>query len=327
MVKNKYAIGIVLFPFLIAATAYAGSTMSEGIHRGPYPDYNLNALHLSLLADKSAKSDESKNEDKVFQKLQAELDKEKNRRKVLERFEMAGQRGLTLGDISLTLLNYSYHETDDSGRPQAFITAKCHIDISLYEKQAAELRKREPRAMILLPDSERIVLGVFDDAKDELITLVDFPTSMKPITRFMKLRKNKPEYMILTAEQDEDSDGLMWQAAGPVIELGTAIIGYDTTNKTYFIIKEIKTYEHVAADGPDGSIAYVDKAAVSWSDWINNEYRELIVTTKRKILSISGNAKAEFKNRKEVYRWISDKEISLVERIDDGKRTINRRRF
>ncbi len=275
----------------------------------------------------SAQSDLSLREDKVFQKLQAELNKEKNRRKVFERLEMAGQRGLTLGDISLTLLNYSYHETDDSGRPQAFITAKCHINISLYEKQAAEIRQRSPHAMILLPDSEKIILGVFDDGKDELITLVDFPASMKPLVSFVKLRKDKPEFMLLSAAQDEDRDGLLWPGADPIPlnELSTAIIGYDTTKKCYFIVKKIKTYNYVAADGPDGSIAYVDKAEASWSDWINDKYREVIVTTKRKILSISGNEAAGFKNRKEVYTWINEKELSLVERIDDGKIKINRR--
>lgn len=326
-IKTAITIAALVVCSYLTPTSFAGS-WNGWIYQDPYPtSYMLSAVNSSLLANQITKSTDSKNEDTAFQKLQTELNKEKNRKKVLERLEMAGLRGLTLDNISLNLLNYSFHETNDSGRPQAFITAQCHIDISLYEKQAAELRKREPRARILLPDSEKIVLGVFDDEKDELITFADYPVAMKPTIRFVKLRQNRPEHIILSAEQDADADGLMWQSAGlPVRQLRTAIIGYDTKNKAYFIVKEIEAYKYVAADGPDGSIAYIDTSEVTWSDWINNDYREVIVTTKRKILSRSGNAKAGFKERKEVYTWINDKELSLKERIDDGKRKISRGR-
>ncbi|MEW6066821.1 MAG: hypothetical protein AB1610_00775 [Nitrospirota bacterium] len=266
--------------------------------------------------------------DAEFQKSQAELNKEKHRKKVVSRFEvMEGLRGLTVKDISLALLDYSYHYLNDSGRRQPFVTVHCRIDISKFEKDAEKLREhlkstgmRAP-IEIQLPDTERTIIGLLDDVKGEFVTFAALPKSMKPLVQFANLRKNKPEYVILTLEPNENCTD-----CDLVNALSTAVFGFDEQNKTHFKILEVKTYRRVYPDEDiEKGIGYIEKSTVSWSDWINNEYRELIISTERELLDGKTDTKLEFKNKKEIYSWINDKELSLVERIVDGKSTMNRR--
>ena len=133
----------------------------------------------------------------------------------MSRFEvMEGLRGLNIEDISLTLLNYSYHYLNDSGRRQPFVTVQCRIDISKFEKDAEKLREhlkstgRRAPVNIELPDSERTILGLIDDVKDEFVTLAALPKWVRPVVQFVELRKNKPEYMILTLEPAENCTGV-----------------------------------------------------------------------------------------------------------------------
>ena len=90
------------------------------------------AISKSHLAQKA---DASNSKDAEFQKLQAELTKEKHKKKVLARFEKEGLRGLTVEDISLTLLDYSYHILNDSGKPEPFVTVRCNINIGKFRKR------------------------------------------------------------------------------------------------------------------------------------------------------------------------------------------------
>ncbi len=266
--------------------------------------------------------------EKTFQELQDELKKEKHKKKVISRFEVVeGLRGLNVEDISLTLLDYSYHYLNDSGRRQPFVTVKCLIDIRKFEKDADKLREhlksigRQAPVNIQLPDSERLILGLIDDEKDEFITIAALPKSVKPVVKFAELRKNKPEYMILTLEPDESCT-----KCDTYYALNTAIMGFDERDKTYYSVMEIKTYQVVDGfDDLDAGIGYIDKATVSWSDWIDNEYRELIVETEREILGTEEDAKATFQNKKEIYSWVNDKELALVERIVDEKITMSRK--
>jgi hypothetical protein len=267
--------------------------------------------------------------EKTFQELQGELNKEKYKRKVVSRFEVIeGLRGLNIEDISLTLLDYSYHILNDSGRRQPFVTVQCRIDISKFEKDAEKLREhlkstgRRAPVNIELPDSERTILGLIDDVKDEFITLVSLPKWVTPVVQFADLRKNRPEYMILTLEPAENCT-----ECDLVKAFSTAVFGFDEKNKTYDKILDLKIYREVEShDDLNTGYGYIDKSSVSWSDWINNEYRELIISTERKTLGPEGVAKEEFKNKKEIYSWVNDKELALVERIVDGKSTISRRK-
>lgn len=266
--------------------------------------------------------------EKTFQELQDDLNKEKYKRKVVSRFEVIeGLRGLNIEDISLTLLDYSYHILNDSGRRQPFVTVQCRIDISKFEKDAEKLREhlkstgRRAPVNIVLPDSERTIVGLIDNVKDEFITLAALPKSVKPLVQFADLRQNKPEYMILTLEPNENCTD-----CDLVNALSTAVFGFDEKNKTYDKILDLKTYRSVdAQDDLSAGSGHIDKASVSWSDWINNEYRELIISTEREILGPNENATAAFKNKKEIYSWVNDKELALVERIVDGRSTMSRR--
>ena len=282
------------------------------------------AISKSHLAQKA---DASNSKDAEFQKLQAELTKEKHKKKVLARFEKEGLRGLTVEDISLTLLDYSYHILNDSGKPEPFVTVRCNINIGKFEKEAEKLRShlqstgRRAPIHIELPDSERIIIGLFDNIKDELITFASLPKSMKPVVQFAELRKKKPEYMIFTIVPDENcTDCDMVKA------FSTAVFSFNEKNKTYDKILDVKTYRRVdPEDDIEKGIGYINKSSVSWSDWVNNEYRELIVSTERELLDGKTDTKPEFKNKKEIYTWINDKELSLIERIVDGKSTMNLR--
>lgn len=265
--------------------------------------------------------------DAEFQKLQAELNKEKHRKKVLARFEVEGLHGLTLEDISLTLLDYSYHILNDSGRPEPFVTVQCKINIGKFEKAAenfkAHLKSTGMQAPIhiQLPDSERIIIGLIDNEKNEFITFTSLPKSVRAVVKFADLQKKKPEYMIFTIVPDENCT-----ECGMVKAFSTAVFGFNENNKTYDKILDIKTYRRVDPDEDiENGIGYIEKSTVSWSDWINNEYRELIVSTERELLGGKADAKPKFKNKKEIYTWINDKELSLIERIIDEKSTMNRR--
>ena len=273
----------------------------------------LIALSQGALAAQSEKS----LKDAEFQKLQNELNSRYSKEKVVGRFEKEGLSGLAPEDISLTLLSYSYRYTDDSGKPQVFIIAKCSINISRFEKEAEELRKQlppnGPRMRIGLPDSSRTLIGVLDVENHKLVTLASPRPSIKPVVRFVKLHKDSPENILITGEQEDCDD------CEPLMEMEIGIVGFDSKDKVYKFIFTAKTYEHVEADGHDGGIGYIDRSDISWSDWINNEYRELIITTKREILRIEGDATGGFKNRREVYTWNNEKKLYLAERVDDGR--------
>lgn len=289
-------------------------------------------IGLSLSAFNAVKAKQvghpSKASEKSFQKLQDELNKEKHKKKVLSRFEvMEGQRGLRVEDISLTLLNYSYHYLNDSGRRQPFVTVQCSIDISRFEENAAKVREylkstgRHFSVDIRLPDTERTIVGLIDDVKDEFITLAALPKWVKPVLQFAELRKGRPEYVILTVEPAENCT-----ECDLVKALNTAVFGFEAKSKTYDKILEIKTYREVEDhDYLSEGRGYVDKSTVSWSDWARNGYRELIISTERETFGPEGATKPAFKSKKEIYGWVSDKELTLVERIVDGKSIMNRR--
>ncbi len=268
--------------------------------------------------------------EKTFQELQDELNKEKHKKKVISRFEVkAGLSGLNIEDISLTLLDYSYHYLNDSGRRQPFVTVKCLIDIRKFEKDAEKLGEHlESTGMhapvnIQLPDSERLILGLLDDEKDEFITLAALPRAVVPVIKFAELRKKQPEFMIITLEPDETCTKCDQYDA-----LNTTVFGFDRRNKSFYKALEVKTYRSVdVQDDLSAGSGYKDKASVSWSDWINDEYRELIISTEREIQGQEDGSqnKAAFRNTKEIYGWINDKELVLIERIVDGQSIINRR--
>lgn len=265
----------------------------------------------------------TESKDAEFKKLQKELDSQYAKEKVVGRFEKDGLNGLTPEDISLTLLSYSYHYTDDSGRPQAFVIAKCSINISKFEKEAEEIRKQlpanGPRIRIALPDSTRTLIGTLDVENHKLVTLASPLSSVKPVVKFVKLRKDSPEYILITGEEKEGCTD-----CDPMMEMEVGIVGFDKTDKAYKYVFTAKVYERMDADGADGGISYVDRSEVSWSDWINNEYRELIIKTNRKILRIEGRSSAGFKNRKEIYGWDNNKKLYMAERADDGKIVVSR---
>lgn len=266
--------------------------------------------------------------EKTFQELQDELNKDKHKKKIISRFEVVeGARGINIEDISLTLLDYSYHRLNDSSRKQPFVIVRCRINISKFEKEADKLREhlkstaRQAPVEIQLPDLERTIVGLLDDVKDEFITFASLPNSVKPAVKFADLRKNKPEHIILTMEPSENCTECDQNYA-----LNTAVMGFDVNSKTYSMLMELKTYRFVdSEDDLDAGTGYIDRSNVSWSDWINNEYRELIVTTEREIIETEAGAKPRFRNKKEIYSWLNDKELALVERIIDGKRTMSRR--
>lgn len=282
-------------------------------------------LSLSTIAVAKVSNTEIVHE-KTFQELQHELNKEKHRQKVLARFEVEGLKGITTNDISLVLIDYSYHFLNNSGKKQPFVTVECHIDISKFEQEAENLRaylkstgSRAP-VNIELPDAERMVVGLLDDEKDEFITMASFPKSVKPIVAFAELRKSKPEYTILSLEPDKNCTD-----CEPINALNTAIIGFDEKTKAYFKVFETNTYRHVDESSDlDTRRGYIDKATISWSDWIDNRYRELIISTVRVPMIPDDHAKPAFQNKKEIYSWVNDKELALVERIVDGQITINR---
>ena len=264
----------------------------------------------------------------AFQKLQSDLNKEKYKKKVLSRFEVVeGLRGLTLDDISLTLLNYSYHILNDSGKPEPFLTMRCNIDISRFEKGAEELRKslqakgqRGP-INIELPDSERTIVGVIDNEKDELITFASVPKTVNLSAKFAELQNKKPEYIILSMEPADPRTG-----DARLFGMGTTIFAFDEKSKTYNNLLDLKTYQRVDPyDDMENHSGYIDKSTLTWSDLINGEYRELIVSTERETLDGNPDARLAFRNRKDIYGWVNAKKLALVERIVDGKITISRR--
>ncbi len=281
------------------------------------PTRSVNAMITSL--EKKVRWGGS---EKSFQELQNELNKEKHKRKVISRFEVVeGIHGISVENITLTLLEYSYHYVNDSGRRQPVVTARCSIDISNFEKDVERLRGqlqstgRQAPINIELPDKERTIVGVLDDVKDEFITFAALPNYVRPILKFAKLRMFKPEYIVLSLERNETSTEI-----DQFRSFSTAVFGFDERNKTYVKVLEIKTYRE-AESSDNQNYGYIDKSVVSWSDWINNEYRELIISTDREPLGPS----AAFKNKKEVYTWVNDKELALVERIIDGNATMSRR--
>ena len=79
----------------------------------------------------------------------------------------------------------------------------------------------------------------------------------------------------------------------------TAVFSFNEKNKTYDKILDVKTYRRVdPEDDIEKGIGYINKSSVSWSDWVNNEYRELIVSTERELLDGKTDTKPEFKNKK-----------------------------
>jgi len=263
--------------------------------------------------------------EKTFQELQDELNKEKHKKKVVSRFEvLEGVSGFRTEDISLTLLDYSYHRLNDSDHKQPVVIMRCRRDIGKFKKEAEQF-KHDLKSMgslaspeVELPDSERTIIGLLDDVKDELITFAAFPLSVKPILQFAELRKNKPEYMILALEPV--GTDLQWK-------LNTVIFGFDERDKNYYKLLELTTYRTVIdEDDLDMGTGYIDQSRVTWSDWINDQYREVIVSTEREALESKKEAQPTFKSKKDIYTWMNDRALSLVERIVDGKRTMNRRR-
>lgn len=272
------------------------------------PALIITCLSLSLLYTAQAASP-----DAAFQQLQNDLRKEKYKKKVLSRFEVVeGLKGLTLDDISLTLLDYSYHIMNDSGKLEPFLRVQCDIDISRFEKDAeqfkAHLKSMGVRAkpQIQLPDRQRIIFGLIDNEKDEFITFASLPKSKKMTVQFAELRKKKPEYIIFTVEPDESCTDCDMSRS-----FTSGIFGYDQKNKSYIKILDLKTFSN--------------KSVISWTDWINNEYRELIVTSEKGAMDEDAESQPSFRNKKEIYSWAKDRELVLIERIIDGKKTMSRR--
>jgi hypothetical protein len=235
--------------------------------------------------------------DTTFRKLQSDLNKEKYKKKVLSRFtEVEGQLGLTLEDIILSLLDYSYHILNDSGKPEPFITMRCDINSQFQD-----------------PNWPRILIGIIDNEKDELITFASVPKSIKPVVKFAELRRNKPEYMIVTLEPVDDYMTYNMQNS-----FNTAVVGFNEKNKTYEKVLNLTTYMR------DTHRNFIERSTVSWSPWIKNKYRELIVITERRNMGEKSDIKPQF-TKKEIYSWLNDMGMTLVERIIDGKRTMNRR--
>lgn len=284
-------------------------------------------LSLLLLAATNIKPEQNVPE-KGFADLQHELNRDKHKNKVISRFaELEGWKGLALEQITLELVDFSYHYLNDSGRKIPFVTVKCHIDISDAEKRAVAWRAqlisegRPGNLEIGLPDAERTILGLLDDNKDEFITFTALPGTVKASVQFAELRKDKPEYIILTLEPDEDCSEC-WQKNS----YDTMLFGFDERSRSYVQVLAVPTYKIIQDyDDLDSGVGYEDLATISWSKWINDQYRELIVTTERNNFVTEKNVRPAFKSKQEFYSWGDGRELILVERIVDGNVTLSRR--
>ncbi|MBI4688699.1 MAG: hypothetical protein HY754_00265 [Nitrospirae bacterium] len=274
-------------------------------------------ISKSRVAQEAAATD-SKNAE--FQKLQAELNSIDSKQSIVVVFQKTGLQGLTPEDIFVTLQSYSYHYTDDSGKPKAYVIARCSMDISKFKGKAEELRKHIPSHFeIELPPSNWIFVAKFDPEKHKLSPAGLYDGSLKPLLKFVELRKDAPEYFLLSINA-EDCDGCVPDD----IESNMLLYGYDRVNKKNYSIFRHPVYKHGGGESVEGTEDYIDRSEITWSDWINNEYREVIVVTKRKIGQFHDKGRdTEFKVREEIYSW-KDNELYLAEQIDDGKVVLTR---
>jgi len=259
--------------------------------------------------------------DGEYQKLNDELNSLSSKKSIIN-IENSGFASLRPEDISLTLLSYSYENIGGNGKRLPFIIAKCSINTKEFERAAAEIRKFEPRAMIMLPSATQTVVGVVDIENHRFFPM-DLLQRSKPKVRFEKLIKGAPDYILLTWEGGKIAP---CDSCDTIVDADIWIWGLDSMDKTYHKLLTVKPYEHVALSGTEGDIAYVKMYKFALSDWIKDAYRELVVTTIRKIISRHGiiESEDEFNERREVYSWNEKKELYLAERIDDGKTLLSR---
>jgi len=256
-----------------------------------------------------------------YQKLNDELNSLSSKKSIIN-IENSGFASLRPEDISVTLLSYRYENIGGNGKRLPFIIAKCSINTKEFERAAAEIRKLEPRAMIMLPSATQTVVGVLD-IEHHMFSPMDLTQKGKPIVKFETLIKGAADYILLAREGKEV---VPCDDCDKVVETASWLWGWDNTDKTFRKLLTIKTYEFVTLSGTEGDIGYVKTYNFALSDWIKDTYRELIVTTRRKIISRDGviETEDEFNERREVYSWNEKKELYLAERIDDGKTLLSR---
>ena len=255
--------------------------------------------------------------------IQNELNSQAAKKAIIS-FENSGLASLGSEDLSLTLLSYSYGNIGEKGKPLPFVIAKCSINTEKFDKWAAEIRKTDPHALIFFPRAEQTVVGVVDVENHRFFPM-DILERSKPKIKFEKLVKDAPDHIILTYEGEKIAPCNGCEA---VVDADVWIWGFDGTDKTFRKVLTVKPYEFVALSGVEGDLAYVKIYTYVLSDWIRDAYREIIVTTKRKIISRDRNRPREteddFTERREVHSWNEKKELYLAERIDDGKTVLHR---
>jgi hypothetical protein len=155
-----------------------------------------------------------------------------------------------------------------------------------------------------------MLVGPFDIEKHIFKVWGNFNKGTEPDLRFIDLRKGGPEYILLGAKESEEST---CEDCDPPQQEDAIIVGFDPKEKSYKELLRIQSYLFVATSGP----SYQQWSNIKWTDWINEKYRALIVTTLR------FGDKTEFTERADMYRLNDQQFLDLVVRIDDGKVVLN----
>ncbi len=239
-----------------------------------------------------------------------DLNSESNNKIIVESINRREQVQYSRKDVTINLRDITLHNTDSSGMPQVFIIVKCFI------KGTGQIIGKEfnPRGDILRTyidhDKVDMLFGPFDLEEHVFKVWGTFNNGAEPDLRFIDLRKNGPEYILL-GEKDPGEPAC--EDCDPPERVDAVVIGYDPKGKKYNELLRIQSYLFVATSGP----TYRQWSNIKWSDWINKQYRALIVTTLRL------GDKTEFTERADIYTLNDQQSLNLAARIDDGKVVLN----
>lgn len=255
-------------------------------------------------------------------------------RKAILDFPNSGLSSLGINDISCSLIHHQGVNSNSADTlkwtPLQITIAKCSVNIAPYQSAANEIqeveaRNKMPRAKFIIPSATQTVVGIMDPEHHKFSPLDIFQQYI-PSVRLEKFSTNGPDYLFIVGEAPEDEAYSVCTDCGDIILKDLSIWALNKNENTYYKLSSMKSYALNSIETEDGgSIYYVDIFQFAMSDWIDNAFRQLIITTNRHILDYHDiQLPYEFDKRIAIYRLNDKNELFMAELIQDNKPVFNR---